>query len=303
MEWMDIKLIVGIEDLQKASDIATMVAGAGIYVEDYSDLEEGAREIARIDLIDEELLKKDRTIAIVHLYLSKEESPAEILSFINNRLTSENVKAEILVDDIKEEDWANGWKKYYHAFSLTEKLAICPSWEEYTASPNQHVITLDPGMAFGTGTHDTTQLCLLLLEKHLKAGKNLLDIGTGSGILAIAGKMLGSGRTVGVDIDPVAVRVAKENAEINNVEAEFSCSDLVEGEIGKFDVITANIVADVIIRLSSSLPALLNEDGIFIASGIIDTRKDDVIDAILSLGFKLIEIKEQKGWVAVAFSL
>lgn len=302
MEWTDIQLVVSVDHLEKAAEIATMVAGAGIYIEDYSDLEQGAWEIAHIDLIDEDLLAKNRQEAIIHIYQAKDQSPAELLSFMSGRLEELEIPYRISMDNLREEDWATAWKKYYHPFSLTDKLAVCPSWEEYQPKAGQKVITLDPGMAFGTGTHDTTQLCLCLLEKYMVSGEDMLDIGTGSGILAIGAKLLGSGRTLGVDIDPVAVRVAKENAEINKVVADFSCSDLVTEQIGQFDVICANIVADVIIRLAPTLPALLKAGGRFIASGIIDTRKDDVLTAVEALGLYPKEIMEQKGWVAICFT-
>lgn len=301
MDWTELRITVPTAQADEACAIAQMAAGGGIYLEDYSDLEEKTMEIAHVDLIDEELIKKDRSKAIIHLYLSSGQSPAETLAYIGGRLENCGIPFSVSTAGLREEDWANAWKTYYHAIPLSDKLAICPSWEHYKPMPGQKVICLDPGMAFGTGTHETTRLCLSLLEEALKPGMSMLDVGCGSGILAICAKLLGSGRTVGVDIDDVAVRVAKENAALNNCgEIEVLCGDLATDISGPFDVICANIVADAILRLAKDLPALMHDKSICIVSGIIDTRCDEVEQGLITAGLIPVRKALQNCWAAIA---
>ena len=301
MDWTELSITVPTAQAEEACAIAQMAAGGGIYLEDYSDLEEKTLEIARIDLIDEALLEKDRSKAVIHLYLSPEQTPAETLAYIGSRLESCGIPFSVSTAGVREEDWANAWKTYYHAIALSDKLAICPSWEQYTPTPGQKVICLDPGMAFGTGTHETTRLCLSLLEEVLHPGMSMLDVGCGSGILAICAKLLGSGRTVGVDIDAVAVRVAKENAALNNCDdIDILCGDLATDIAGPFDVICANIVADAILRLAKDLPALMHEKSVCIVSGIIDTRCAEVEQGLLEAGLTPVRKALQNGWAAIA---
>ena len=205
-------------------------------------------------------------------------------------------------DKVDEEDWATAWKKYYFPTRVGERLVVCPSWEDYAPAPGEVVLTMDPGMAFGTGTHDTTRLCMQLLEKYAAPGVKLLDVGTGSGILAVAALLLGADSAVGVDIDEVAVRVAKENAAANGVgdRAAFLAGDLADRVDGRFAVVTANIVADVILRLIPDLGRFLEPGGVFIASGIIDTREADVVSALEGAGYRLADRRESGGWVALA---
>jgi len=300
MDWTDLTITVSIKHLDQASAIAQMVSGSGIYIEDYSDLEQGTLEIAHIDLIDEDLIKKDRDKAIIHLYLPPDYSPAEPITFIGNRLESCGIEFEIATGGVKEENWSTAWKNYYHPIELSDKLAICPSWEQFAPKPTQKVIRLDPGMAFGTGTHETTRLCLKLLEANMDEGMSMLDVGCGSGILAICAKLLGSGRTMGVDIDPVAVRTANENAELNGCDIEFYCGDLATGIKEQFDVICANIVADAILRLAKDLPHLMHDSSVCVVSGIIDTRKEEVEEGLRAAGLEPFTVELQNGWAAIA---
>ena len=301
MDWTELSITVPTAQADEACAIAQMAAGGGIYLEDYSDLEEKTLEIARIDLIDEKLLQKDRGKAVIHLYLSPGQAPAETLAYIGGRLESCGIPFEVSTAGVREEDWANAWKTYYHAMALSDKLAICPSWEQYTPAPGQKVICLDPGMAFGTGTHETTRLCLSLLEEALSPGMSMLDVGCGSGILAICAKLLGSGRTVGVDIDPVAVRVAGENAALNDcADIEILCGDLATDIEGPFDVICANIVADAILRLAKDLPALMHAHSVCVVSGIIDARCAEVEQGLVKAGLTPVKKALQNGWAAIA---
>ena len=303
-DWTEVKITVNAKDVDIAGDIAQMVVPYGIYIEDYSNLEEEAMEIAHIDLIDEDLLAKDRTKAIVHVYISPEENPMEAVAFLRDRYTAENIWSEIDIMGCKEEDWINNWKKYFKPIKVGEKLLIRPTWEDEYDAEGRAVLHLEPGLAFGTGTHETTRLCMELLEKYLEDKDTVLDMGCGSGILSVAALLLGAESAVGVDIDPLAVKTAIENAEINSVGDKFEgiCGNLTEKVTGKYNVVLANIVADIVILLSQDAPNFMYDDTIYIMSGIIDTREDDVLAAITDT-FEIIERREEKGWVAMAAKL
>lgn len=302
--WTELKIEIPAKDADRAGDIANMVVPYGIYIEDYSNLEEEAMEIAHIDLIDEELLKKDRTKAVIHLYISPEENPAEAVSFLKERYESEGIEHEISLADCVQEDWLNNWKKYFKPIPVGDKLLIRPLWEDEYEAGNRKVLNLEPGIAFGTGTHETTRLCLELIETYLTPGARFLDMGCGSGILSVAALLLGADSAVGVDIDPLAVKTAVENARSNGVEKKFTgiCGNLAEKVSGKFDVIAANIVADIVILLSADAPKFMFPDTVYLISGIIDTREQDVLNAIEGT-FEVLERREEKGWIAMALRL
>ncbi len=296
--WTEIKIEVNAADIDKASDIANVVVPYGIYIEDYTNLEQTVEEIAHIDLIDEELLKKDRSKAYVHIYLEPDVSPAEAVAFLSGRYDSEGIKHKIELSDCAEEDWRNNWKKYFSPLDIGSKLTIVPSWYENYDTNGRIALNIDPGLAFGTGGHETTRLCLEMCEKYMKPGDTVLDVGCGSGILGIAALLTGASKAVGVDIDEVAVRTAKENAELNGVADRFtaihgSFTDKVEG---KFDIVLANIVADAIIFLSKGVRGFMKDDAVYIMSGIIDTRAEEV-KAEVSKYFDIIEEHLDGGWV------
>ena len=289
-DWTEVKIIVNADDVDKAGDIASMVVPYGIYIEDYRDLEQQAWEIAHINLIDEELLKKDRTKALVHVYISPEENPLEAVAFLRERYSAEGIESEIVLNECKNEDWENNWKQYFHPIPVGEKLLIRPLWEDEYEAGDRKVLNIEPGLAFGTGTHETTRLCLQTLEKHVHEGTTVLDIGCGSGILSIASLLLGAEKAVGVDIDALAVKTAIENGEVNGFkEPEYTIlqGNLTDKVSGKFDVVVANIVADVIILFCKDVASFMKDDAVFITSGIIDTREQDVIDAFDKYGFEI----------------
>lgn len=299
--WNELTVKVKTEDTARASDVCTVVADMGIYVEDYSDLENVVWNIAHVDLIEQELLERDRTHSLIHVYIKQEKDALECVEFIKARLDAEGIEYETSIVGVNEEDWANNWKRYYHTQRIGKRIVVTPSWEEYTPSGDDVQMRLDPGMAFGTGTHDTTRLCLELLEEVVTPETRILDVGTGSGILSVGGVLLGAPSSLGVDIDPVAVKVANENAEINEVsdKTEFVCGDLTDKVHGKFEIVTANIVADVIIRLLSTVKNYLLKGGVLIVSGIIDTRADEVESACHEAGFVTEKRLEHGGWVAI----
>ncbi len=300
MNWTEITITVPQKDTDEAAAIANMTVPYGIYIEDYSDLEEKAEEIAHINLIDEELIAKDRTTSLIHIYISECDNAMEAVEFLKERFRAANIEFTVNSIGVNDADWNENWKKYFHVSEIGEKLVIVPSWEQYENKNNRTVLNIDPGAAFGTGTHATTSLCLALLEKHIVSGVKMLDIGTGSGILAIASTLLGAESAIGVDIDAQSVKTAKENAEINNVQdkCEFIVGDLADKISGKFKVICANIVADVIIKLFNNVADFMEDDAVLIISGIIDLRKDDVLNSAAAHGFKIVEENYKENWCA-----
>lgn len=299
-DWTEVKISVNADDTEKAGDIASMVVPYGIYIEDYRELEKEAWEIAHIDLIDEDLLKKDRSKAVVHVYISPEENPAEAVAFLRERYAAEGIESEILTNECKNEDWENNWKQYFHPIPVGKKLLIRPTWEDEFEAGERKVLNIEPGLAFGTGTHETTRLCLETLENYISEDTTVLDIGCGSGILSIAALLLGAKQVTGVDIDALAVKTAIENGEANGFsEPEYKIlqGNLTDKVSGKFDVVVANIVADVIILFCKDVASFMKDDAVFITSGIIDTREQDVIDAFEKYGFKIQARHTEGGWV------
>ncbi len=304
MNWTEITVTVPQTQAETAAAIAHMTVPYGIYVEDYSDLEEQAWEIAHIDLIDEELMTKDREHAVIHLYLSECDHATEALAFLTERLTAAGISHQtnrVLVDD---EDWNENWKQYFHATEIGRKLAIVPSWETYD-NPDRALLHIDPGAAFGTGSHATTSLCLELLEETVCPDDTVLDIGCGSGILGIAAVLLGAKSAVGVDIDAQSVKTAKENAQRNGLEncTTFLLGDLAEQVSGRYRVICANIVADVILRLFDTVKAYMKEDAVLMISGIIDSREEEVLEAARAHGFSVRESRKRDNWCAFCLGI
>lgn len=299
--WTEVCAAVKAEDVERAGDIAQMTVPYGIYIEDYSHLEEEAWEIAHIDLIDEELLKKDRSIAKIHIYISPEENPAEAVAFLSERYSAEHIEHTIDTSACMTEDWINNWKKYFKPIPVGKNLLIRPTWEEAENPEGRRILHLEPGLAFGTGTHETTRLCMELLEEYVKPGSSLLDVGCGSGILSVAGLLLGADSAVGVDIDELAVKTARQNAELNGVKDRFTgiCGNLTEKVSGTFDVVAANIVADIVISLTGDVGRFMKPGAVYLMSGIIDTREQDVLKA-LEGRFQVIARREERGWVALA---
>lgn len=299
--WTEIKIAVAASEIDRAGDIANMAAPGGIYIEDYRNLEQEVSDIAHIDLIDEELLKKDRDKAFVHLYLEPDVSPAEAVAFLSERLSSEGIEHSIELLDCAEEDWRNNWKQYFTPQAVGKNLMIVPSWYENYDTQGKTALHIDPGLAFGTGSHETTRLCLEMCEKYMKPGDKVLDVGCGSGILGIAALLTGAGSATGVDIDETAVRTARENAALNGVDDRFTAvhGSFTEKVDGVFDLVLANIVADAIMFLSEGIPRFMKDDAVYIMSGIIDGRAEEV-KASVSRRFTIIEEHLDGGWACFA---
>lgn len=300
-EWTQIKVTVPLTQLDDTVAVMNMVSNY-LQIEDYSDID---LKTCYGDLIDEAILNADKTIASVSVYLPKDGGVADTLSFLRERFDSVGVDAKISVSGVNEEDWANSWKAYYKPIKIGDRIVIVPAWEKYQAEEGEIIVRMDPGMAFGTGTHETTRLVIKLLEKYVKSGMRVADVGCGSGILAICAAKLGADECKAYDIDPVAVKVANENIKDSGLTDKVTCevSDLlkqVDKTGGAYDVICANIVADIIIRMMPDVGALMDENSVILASGIIVERSQDVIDGFLKHGFKIVERVDENGWCALA---
>lgn len=300
MDWTEIKIKIKTEDIDRASAIANMAVPYGIYVEDYSDLEEQAWEIAHIDLIEQELRDRDRSFGIIHIYISEEDNAAEAIGYLTELMNADGIEYELVSLDVNDSDWADGWKKYFKCTEIGKKILIRPSWEDYDKNTDRIVLSIDPGAAFGTGTHATTSLCLELLEGYVNEKSRVLDIGSGSGILSIGSVLLGAEHADGVDIDAAAVKVAIENAEINGVsdKTSYLVGDLADKISGKYDIVCANIVADVIIRLLENVADYMKEGAVLITSGIIDSREEDVKAGFEKFGFSVEQRLTKENWCA-----
>ncbi len=301
MDWTEVSIVVNAKDVEMAGNIANMVVPYGIYIEDYSNLEEETMEIAHIDMIDEELLKKDRNRAIIHVYISPEENPAEAVSYLRERYSAAGIENQINMSDCAVEDWINNWKKFYKPMMVGERLLIRPAWEKDFPVKGRKVLKIEPGLAFGTGTHETTRLCIELIEDYLRPQMNILDVGCGSGILSIAALLLGGNKATAVDIDELAVKTAMENAALNNLQDRYTAvqGDLTSTIEGSYHMVLANIVADAVIELSENIMDYMFCDTVYIVSGIIESREQDVRNA-LEKKFEIIDRREENNWIAFA---
>ena len=299
-DWTQIKVTVKLHELDTAMAVMSVLDN-NLMVEDYSDID---LKTCYGDLIDESILNADKTVASVSLFLPADQNYNMAISFIRERLESEEINPKIEIVGVNVEDWANSWKKYYTTLHIGKRTVIVPMWEEYEAKENEIVVKMDPGMAFGTGSHETTRLVIELLEKYTKQGVRMLDVGCGSGILAICASKLGAGECKAYDIDPIAVKVANENI-VESGQENITCevSDLlkqVDLDGGKYDLICANIVADIIIRMTPDIGRFMKDDCVLLCSGIIRERADDVIAKLNEYALKVVERIDDNGWCALA---
>lgn len=298
--WTQLRVSCDINDLDTVSAVMSMVDN-GLMIEDYSDVTEGLNAIYG-ELLDEEIINKDKSRAAVSVYLSEDKNVPEILSSLKAKFEGLGIKVEFETIGLKEDDWAECWKKYYKPLHIGQNVVIVPMWENYEAKETDVIVKIDPGMAFGTGTHETTALCAELIEKYMPKGSRVLDVGTGSGILAVLASKLGAGEVEALDIDPNAVKAAKENCLANDA-LNVTCrqSDLIRAASGKYDFISANIVADIIIRMAENVGDYIKKGGILIVSGIIETQAEQVYGVLTGKGFSLLSKLNKNDWNAFAF--
>ena len=301
--WVQIRVTADTKYLDDVCSVMCMLDN-GLMIEDYSDISTQLLDGVYGDLIDESILQADKTKASVSIYVPADKPLEHYKLHLNERFAALELPVTVEYISLCEDDWAESWKQYYKPIKVGQRLVIVPMWEKYEAAEGEIIVRMDPGMAFGTGTHETTRLCASMLEEWVTSGCTMLDVGCGSGILAICAAKLGAGICRAYDIDEVAVRVAAENVKDNGLD-NVLCrkSDLLaqaEKTEGGYDVICANIVADVIIRMLPDIGAFMSEKTVLILSGIIDEREGDVQAAIEKNGFFCEKICHENGWCAIA---
>lgn len=303
MTYSEIVFTVDSKDKEIASDIVGMLNCGGIYIEDYTDLEDDPT-VKQVGIVDEALLEKDKTKVLLHVYADEHTSVEDCIAFVSDRFSSENITYEVEIKHVDEEDYANSWKQYYKPIKIGNRVVIVPEWEPYEKADGEITVTLNPGMAFGTGTHETTSMCIEALQDIVFEGDEVLDIGCGSGILSVTALLCGANCADATDIDRNAVNVAYENAELNGVKDRLHATEdnilSAESPIRtagkKYNVVIANIVADVIIEICGFVKTLIKPYGCFVASGIISERLDDVVKAMNDNGLCVAAIHEKRGW-------
>lgn len=322
MDWIQITIYTSSFGIEPLCGVLYQLGITGIEIEDEEDFKSFLEENRqRWDYVDEELLKEKEKETCVKVYVSDNASGHEMLSEIRSAVAAlkerdsekQFGRLELDLGNLSEEDWANNWKKYFHPTKVGEKILIKPEWEELTDPTDRIVFNINPGMSFGTGLHDTTQLCIEGLEKVVKPGDEILDLGCGSGILSIISLLLGAKLAFAVDIDPNAVQIAYENAERNHIHPEIfhaMAGNILTDETlkatilqKKYPVVVANIVADVIIGLIPTAKQALLENGVFITSGIINDRIEDVSDALIRSGFVIEETRRRSDWASITCRL
>jgi ribosomal protein L11 methyltransferase len=307
VKWSEISIHTTNEAIEPISNILHEAGASGVVIEDPFELaKEREDQFGEIYQLDPQDYPEEGVI--VKAYILVNSFLAETVDGIKeaiNGLTLHNIdigKNKVNIIEVNEEDWATAWKKYYHPVKISERFTIVPTWEVYTpVNSDELIIELDPGMAFGTGTHPTTVMCIQALERTVKNGDRIIDVGTGSGVLSIAGAMLGAQKITALDLDQVAVTTAKMNIEINHVQeiVEVSQNNLLEGIVEPVDGIVANILAEVIVRFTDDAAKIVKKDGYFIASGIIQQKKQDVKEALMKAGFEITETLLMEDWVAL----
>ena len=296
--WTKITVTGNTQDLDGIVAVMSMLDN-GLMIEDYSDFSLNGMYG---ELVDESILNADRETVRVSLFVPEERNPLEYREFLETRLPALGISATISFEGINEDDWAESWKQYYKPVPLG-KVTIVPAWEKYDAKEGEVIIKMDPGMAFGTGTHETTRLVIRLMQDLPIEGKRVLDVGTGSGILSICASKLGAKSCNAYDIDPVAVKVARENAIADGCDnITVGVSDLLRGVDlagGKYDFCVANIVADIIIRMLPDVRDYVMAGSPLILSGIIGERADEVREAVIKTGFTVEKEIKENDWVGM----
>jgi len=300
LNWIEVKIKTKQENEDIVSHILYENGANGLAIEDPRDITALSKKEEDWDFIDPQLIKIDEDGIVLKAYFSEEEDIEVITGKIIELIEAQGL-GEILLSEVDESDWAENWKKHYKTTRIGKRIVIKPSWETFEPEAGDIVIQLDPGMAFGTGSHETTAMCTEALEKFVKPGATVFDVGCGSGILSVVAAKLGAERVLGIDLDPMCVKISKENFQINKVEdkAEAIHGNLLDMVDEKADIIVANIIAEIVAGLVPQLISFLKDGGLIIASGIIDEKLQLVEDALMESGYSILDSRSLNGWCAV----
>lgn len=315
MEWLEVTVKTVSPAIELLGARLTAIGYDSFIVDDSSDFQTFLQENTQYwDYVDEDLAEKMRDVSQIRLYIEHDAQAPEKLSALKSELEvfraqnpdRELGTLEVTLENLQEEDWENSWKQYYQPIPVGKRILIVPEWLHPENPEGRVPVLLDPGMIFGTGAHASTQMCLKALESHIQGGEAVIDLGSGSGILSIAALLLGAEKAVGVDIDPKAEDIARENAALNGLTAPrfTAVTGNVIGDEAmmralsqtKYDIVLANIVADVIIPLAPVVPNFMQAGGLFICSGVLNTRLAEVEAALDAAGLRVTDRQEQNDW-------
>ena len=308
MKWTEVLIKVDPQAVEAVTDILYGLGAQGVAIDEPVDVQKLREDDLYWDYIDEQLLENDTEETKIMAYFSEEETNLpEKIAVIKEKIRNLTEfglsigSGTVELSNVNQEDWESAWKQYFKPVHVTDRIVVKPEWEEYSPQEGEIVIEIDPGMAFGTGTHETTSMCINQIEKNLKAGDRVIDIGSGSGILSMAAVLLGAEKATGVDLDPVAVRVALENVELNNLQDKI---DILHGNLTdvireKADIVVANIMADIILILLEDVREFIKDDGLFISSGIIQEKRAAVEARLLEKNFSIVEVETKGEWCAI----
>ncbi len=308
MKWTELLITVDSQAVEAVTNILYEFGAQGVAIDEPIDVEKLKQDELYWDYIDEKLLEDNNEETKIMAYFSEEEKnlPEKIMDI---REHIKNLKAfgleigsaTVELSNVNQQDWENAWKQYFKPIHVTDRIVVKPEWEAYEKKSDEILIEIDPGMAFGTGTHETTSMCINQIEKNLKKGDKVIDIGCGSGILSMAAVLLGAEKAIGVDLDPVAVRVSKENIELNHLEdkIEIFHGNLTDVIKEKAEIVVANIMADIILILLEDVRAFIKDGGLFISSGIILPKRELIESKLIEKNFKIVEVETKGEWCAI----
>lgn len=307
MKWIEVQVKTSSENEELVSELLYKYGATGLAIEDPNDIVAFSKEDKDWDFIDADLMNLDSEGILIKAYYDLEDGILDTIEMIKDEIHRYPVQkgqkpyGEISISEIDDQGWADNWKNFFRTIVINDKIIIKPSWEEYEEKPGDILIELDPGMAFGTGSHETTMMCTEALEEYVNQGDTVFDVGCGSGILAIVAGKLGAKDVIAIDLDETCVKVSKENVEKNNVSSivDVKHGNLLDLIQGKADIVVANIIAEIIVDITKDLKDYLYDDGIFICSGIISEKKSMVEESLLSNNFKILQVKENNGWVCI----
>ena len=309
MEWIELIVHTTTEGADRVSSVLMDAGASGTQIEDRADIPDPSQPHGIWEIIDPKLLESMPSDVLVHAWFEESPSLPGLVDTIRARLTAlksdpsvGHAFGSLLLDTrtVNDQAWTDIWKKYFKPFHASDRLVIKPTWEDFNPAPGDIIIEIDPGMAFGSGTPETTSMCLSLLEEVITGGEEIIDVGTGSGILAIGGALLGAGHVLAIDIDPDAVRVARENVKLNHVDHLVSVQqgNLLDRVSDTCDICVANIISDVIIAFAAPLLKHIRPGGLFITSGIVTLRSEEVAKALTDAGYEILRHVQKGEWSA-----